>query len=331
MAVGDTADAILTRSDTSPPAVPGPVDADAVGAAGVDVIGPLPRISGDFQGIARISRSIDARADWVPRSILASLCSGILRGRRLSLSAPVPLLRGRCTSSCCLLEYESGRWPKGRGVGEAKLCDRPILGESGTLLLLLLLLLALFLLPTSAGLIHCLLDGRGCFCICCARGPVGIVGLMDLAGPEGGALASMPGCPDETGRSWRSSARARGPVGGALRASEAGGGRVGAEPKAGGTGARGGVMALALEAEGGSTATEPCRSSLGRPLRSLFSRMSRSVSRGKSSRSSRTLSRGRIKSPSGNLWLSRSSRSRPPQRPSWDRLRGGNLESPRSS
>lgn len=172
------------------------------------------------------------------------------------------------------------------------------------------------LLPTRAGFIHCLLEGRGCFCICCARGPVGIVGLMDLEGPAGAVHESPPDCPEDTGRSWRSSLKARGAVGGAFGASDAGGGRAGAEPKAGGTGARGGVIALTVEAEDGSLTTEPCRSIFGRPLRSAVSRGSRGGSRGKSSRSSLKPSRGRM-SPSMKRWVSRSSRSRgTPQRPS---------------
>lgn len=178
-AVGEIADATLARSDVSAT--------------------PVLR-SGNFHG-ARMSRSTEARADCVPRSILVSPGSGILKGRKLpsppalSVSAPAPLLRGRRGSSSRRFEYESARGSKGRDCcGDAKLCDRLTLGDSGIL----------GLLPTSAGLIHCLLEGRGAFWGCIPRGPVGIVGLMGLEGPEGGAHWSPPDCPEEAGRSWRS-------------------------------------------------------------------------------------------------------------------------------
>lgn len=187
----------------------------------------------------------------------------------------------------------SGRWPKGRELGEAKLCDRLTLGDSGA-----------FMPPlvAMAGLIHCLLDGRGCFGPCCggpragwilalcARGPVGMVGLIELEGPDGGAQASPAVWEDGMGRSWRSSMSARGPVGGAFGVSEAGGGRT--EPNMGAEGASGGVMAFVVEADKGSLTTEPCRSSFGRTLRSVVSRGSRGGF-GNSSRSSLGPSRKR--------------------------------------
>lgn len=152
---------------------------------------------------------------------------------------------------------------------------------------------------------------------------------MELAGPDGGAQVSPPKWVAGPGLSWRSS-RARGPVGGAFGASGAGGGRT--EPNMGAEGASGGVMALTVDGAEGSLATEPCRSTFGRTLRSVVSRGSRGGSRfGKSSRSSRGPSRKR----GSGWWMSRSSRSRGPQRPwpSCDRSlnRGSGRASGRSS
>lgn len=75
-------------------------------------------------------------------------------------------------------------------------------------------------------------------------------------------------------------------------------------------------MALSVEADSVSFATEPCRSSFGRTLRSVVSRGSRGGSRGgsregKSSRSSLRPSRRR----ESEWCVSRSSLSRGPQRP----------------
>lgn len=117
-----------------------------------------------------------------------------------------------------------------------------------------------------------------------------MVGLVAFEGPEGGAQESLPVWADGMDRSWRSSKRARGPVGGFFGASDAGGGRT--EANEGAEGASGGVVAFMVDADSDSCTTDPCRSSFGRTLRSVVSRGSRGGSRlGKSSRSSLGASR----------------------------------------